>query len=162
MNVDAKVSLAMRQRGLISGLLAAAILLGVPSLACAALGGDVASVLRDHLAASTTPVITSTASYDLYASQGRNGQTLREYVDHAGHVFAVAFDGPHAPGLGSLLGRYAPRYVTAAKAMGPAHHVVVVNAPDLQITVLRLPRGWKGHAILPGAIPAGVDRREIR
>jgi hypothetical protein len=152
----------MRQHCLILGLLAVVTVLGTPSMACAALGGDVPSVLRDHLALNTTPVITSTASYDIYASQASNGQTLREYVDHAGNVFAVAFDGPHAPGLAAVLGSYAPRYLSAAKAMGPSHHVVVVNASDLEVTVLRLPRGWAGKAILPRAIPAGVDRREIR
>jgi len=152
----------MRLRCLILGLLTVVTVLADPRVACAALGGDVASVLRDHLALDTTPAITSTASYDIYASQARNGQTLREYVDHSGHVFAVAFDGPHAPDLGSMLGSYAPRYLSAAKAMGPSHHVVIVNARALQITVLRLPRGWKGNAILPGSVPAGVDRREIR
>ncbi len=152
----------MDQRLCLHALLATGLLLGGTGTASAALGGDVPSVLRDHLALNLTPAITSTVSYDLYSASTSSGQTLREYVDHSGKVFALSFEGPHAPELATLLGSYAARYVTAARAMRPAHHVVVVNAPDLQIAVLRSGRSWQGKAILPGGLPAGVALAEIR
>jgi len=152
----------MVQRFFRPAVLAGGLLLACTGPASAALGGDVPSVLRDHLALNLTPAITSTVSYDLYSAATSDGQTLREYVDHSGRVFAVSFQGPRAPELATVLGSYATRYATAAKAMRPAHHVVVVNAPDLQIAVMRSGRSWQGKAILPAAIPAGVARAEIR
>jgi len=42
------------------------------------------------------------------------------------------------------------------------HHIVAVDEGGLVVTVLRLPRGWSGGALLASAIPAGVSRDEIR
>jgi hypothetical protein len=128
----------------------------------AALGGDVASVLRDHAALRIAPVLTSTASYDVYSGETSGGTALREYVDRSGKVFAVGFNGPSAPQVMSVLGSYSARYLAAAKARRPARHVVVINDPDLSVSSVRLPRGWQFGAQLPASIPAGVDRSALR
>jgi len=64
--------------------------------------------------------------------------------------------------LGSLLGTYAPRLTAAARAHPGNHHVLTIQEPDLLVSVVRGPRSWEGHAVLPGAIPAGVSLAELR
>ena len=61
-----------------------------------------------------------------------------------------------------MLGGLAGRYYAAAREHRGNHHVLTIEDPDLALTILRLPRGWQGHALLPTAIPTGVDRAEIR
>jgi len=130
----------------------------------AALGGDVASVLHDHEALRAADVVTASAQqYDVHEARSADGMHVRQYVDRSsGKVFAVSWDGPRSPDVGRLLGASATRYYAAARANRGNHHVLSINDPDLSVTVLRLPRGWQGQAYLPAALPAGVDRSEIR
>jgi hypothetical protein len=128
----------------------------------AALGGDVTSVRRDHEALRATDVVTSTARYDVHEARNASDQRIREYVDRTGKVFAVTWQGPRTPDLGSLLGVYAPRYQLAARAHRGGHHALVIRDADFALSVMRLPRGWAGQALLPTAMPAGVSRAEIR
>ena len=127
----------------------------------AALGGDVASAQRDHQALHATPSVTPTVGYDLYQSQTSDGAELKEYVDRSGKVFAVSYRGVRRPDIGGLLGVHAARYQAAAQARRGGHHVLVINDPDLTVTIVHMSRGWSMHATLPGAIPSGVDRAEI-
>jgi hypothetical protein len=129
----------------------------------AALGGDVASVLHDHEALRAADVVTSTQQYDIHEASSTDGTHVRQYVNRSsGKVFAVAWDGPRLPDVGGLLGASATRYYAAARLSRAGHHVLSINDPDLSVTVLRLPRGWQGQAYLPAALPAGIDRSEIR
>jgi hypothetical protein len=128
----------------------------------AALGGDVASVLRDHESLRATHSVLPTVYYDLHEGTTADGLQVREYVARSGTVFAVTWKGPRSPDVSALLGAHAARYQAAARAHRGGHHVLSINDPDLVITVLRLPRGWQGQAYLPAAIPDGVSRNELR
>jgi hypothetical protein len=128
----------------------------------AALGGDVASALRDHERLRTTHTVVPTALYDLHEGVSSNGTQLREYVDRGGKVFAVSWQGPRSPDVANLLGASAARYQGVAKARHGSHHVVTIDDADLAVTVMRLPRGWQGEAVLPRAVPAGVARADLR
>jgi len=141
-----------------------AIALATAPAAHAALGGDVASVLRDHEAMRAVDVVTaSTQQYDVHEGRSADGMHVRQYVERAsGRVFGVAWEGPRAPDVVQLLGESADQYSAAARAHRGSHHVLSINDPDLAVTVLRLPRGWQGQAYLPSAVPAGVGRSEIR
>jgi hypothetical protein len=127
----------------------------------AALGGDVASVMRDSAALKATHSVTPFARYDLHESSSPDGMLLREYVDHGGRVFAVSWRGPRSPDLKELLGVHAAHFA-AARSRLSNHHVTVVDEPGLAVTVLKLPRGWSGQALVPTALPSGVDRAELR
>jgi len=130
----------------------------------AALGGDVASVLHDHeVLRAADLVTTSTQQYDVHEARSADGVHVSQYVSRSsGKVFAVTWDGPRLPDVGGLLGTSAARYYAAARVSRASHHVLSINDPDLSVTVLRLPRGWQGQAVLSTALPPGIDRSEIR
>jgi hypothetical protein len=129
----------------------------------AALGGDAESIRRDHRALGAADLVTLRSGYELHEAQTADGTRVRQYLDPAaGRVFAVTWQGSRQPRLGEVLGSFAPRYFSAANAHRGSHHVMSVSEPDFALTILRLPRGWQGEASVPGALPAGVDRREIR
>jgi hypothetical protein len=130
--------------------------------AAAALGGDIASVLHDHESLQATHSVTPTMQYDVHEGRTADGLQLREYVDRSGKVFAVTWRGMRSPDVGALLGAHAARYRAAARARHGGHHVLSIKDADLVVTVMRLPRGWQGQAYLPAAIPAGVNRDDLR
>jgi hypothetical protein len=130
--------------------------------ATAALGGNVDSVLRDEIGLHATQTLTPTVSYDLYEGRTGDGLYIREYLNRAGVVFCVTWYGVGSPNVGALLGTYAGRYYAAALVHRGGHHILTVNAADFVLTLLRLPRGWRGQAYLPTAIPEGVSRAELR
>ena len=127
----------------------------------AALGGDVASVLRDGAALRASHAVTPFAAYDLHEATGADGTVLREYVDKSGKVFALSWRGPGSPNVRSLLGEHAAHY-EAVRARFSNHHVVNIDEPGFAVSIVKLPRGWHGQAVLPAAIPAGVARNELR
>jgi len=148
--------------GRASALLAAALAAVASAPAQAALGGDVASVLRDQQSLQATHSVTPAANYDLYESITADGMRLREYVDRSGKVFGITWQGRRSPDVAALLGTHAARYLEEAHAQRGNHHVLTINDADLLLSVVRLPRGWRGQAYLPSAIPAGVNRAELK
>jgi len=129
----------------------------------AELGGDVASIARDHETLRATDTVTSTVLYDMHEAESPTGVRVRQYVDRAsGKVFALTWQGPRLPDVNALLGAYASRYQAAAKEHHGSHHALSIDDPDLKVSVLRLQRGWQGDAYLPNAIPQGVNRAELR
>jgi hypothetical protein len=129
----------------------------------AALGGDVKSVLHDHEELGAQDIVTQSPGFELHEAQTYDGLRVRQYVDRAsGRVFATTWQGPRLPRVGDLLGGFASRYYAAASGHRGGHHALSISEPDFALTILRLPRGWSGQAFVPAALPAGVDRREIR
>jgi hypothetical protein len=141
---------------------AASLGLGLPLAASAALGGDTASVLGDQQALGATRAVIPGALYTLHELHAADGVLLREYADASGRVFALSWQGPHVPDVTHLLGAAADRYLAAAKGGRGGHHVMTIREPDLEVSLLRLPRGWRAHALLPMALPLGVSRGDLR
>jgi len=144
----------------VMGLALIAALIAPPGRA--ALGGDVGSVMHDHAALGLSPAVTSTANFDLYEGQAGDGTRLREYVDRSGRVFALSYQAAVRPQLAALLGSYASRKRDSVGARQRSRHLLVINDPDFALTVVHMGRGWRMQADLPTAIPAGVDRSELR
>ena len=133
-----------------------------PGSAFAALGGDVASVLRDNDALGATHGVSTFVAYDRHESVTPDGVRVRQYVDRAGSVFAVVWSGPRSPSVAALLGSHAAHYQEALRTRAGNHHVATLIEPGLEVSVVKLPRGWSGGALLPAAIPAGVHRSDLR
>lgn len=132
-------------------------------VASAALGASREQLLRDAAALQTARVtITSREGYDVHEMISSDGTTLRAYVEPAGRVFAVTWSGQVQPDLRVVLGPYYARYLAAARAPHPSHHVLSVNEPDLVLSVVKLPRGFAGRAHLPPLVPAGVAVDSLR
>ena len=145
-----------------ASLAAVTVLAGLTALpARAALGGDVASVMRDSAALGASHSVTPLAAYDVHEATRPDGTVLREYVDRGGRVFALSWRGPGSPNVRALLGAHAAHY-DAVRSRFSSHHVVNIDEPGLAVSIVKLPRGWRGHAVLPAAIPSGVARTELR
>jgi hypothetical protein len=134
----------------------------LPIAANAALGGDVASVERDQRALNASRTVLHGSAYDLHIVRSADGVELHEYVDVTGRVFAVNWSGRRAIDVSTLLGAQKARYVEAARAHRGTHHVLTIHDPDLEVAVMRMPRGWSGHATLTTAVPAGVSPQDLR
>ncbi len=146
---------------------AAALLVSVAALvatrpAAAALGDTVASVAKDQVAVRGTLTVTPMQSFDVHQLVDAHGQTVREYADRAGTIFAVTWNGPRSPDLKQLLGAYYGRYVAAAALHKTGHHVLSIRSPTLDLSIVRVQRRAFGRAYLPTRLPGGVTRAELR
>jgi Protein of unknown function (DUF2844) len=143
-------------------VLAALLLLHAPPVR-AALGAAREDLLRDAAALQTTRVtITSREGYDVHEMVSADGTTVRAYVEPGGRVFAVTWSGRVQPDLRVVLGPYYARFLQAARAPHPSHHVLTLTTPDLVLSVVKLPRGFTGRAHLPSLVPAGTAVDTLR
>lgn len=95
------------------------------------------------------------------------GTRLREYaVTASGQVFAYTWQGPSAPNLDTLLGRYAGDYHGGAVALHLAGrdglHAARVDTPGVIVESGGLMRSYVGRAWLPAALPAGVTEGDLQ
>jgi hypothetical protein len=160
-NPDANWLASMRKQ--ITGpLVLLALALVAPTPAFAALGGDAGSVARDREAMKgALAIIPAAASYQVHELTVPAG-VVREYLAAGGLVFAVTWQGARAPDLHQLLGAYFERYAAEARTHRTGHHVLSIETPDFAASAVRLQRGFRGRAILPALLPAGVTRDELR
>ncbi len=130
--------------------------------AAAALGDTVASVAQDQAAMRSTLSVIPAQSYDIHQLVDAHGQTVREYADRTGTVFAVTWSGHQSPDLKQLLGTYYGRYLAAARQHKTGHHVLSIRTPDLALSIVRVQRSAYGRAYLPARMPSGITPAELR
>ena len=156
------VAPARRLAARVAALLVLLVVLDPPA-AHAALGATREDLLRDAAALQTARVtITSREGYDVHEMISADGTTVRAYVEPGGRVFAVTWSGRVQPDLRVVLGPYYDRFLQAARAPHPSHHVLTLTAPDLVLSVVKLPRGFSGRAHLPSLVPAGTAVEALR
>lgn len=141
-------------------VLAVALAAAAPR-ARAALGESEASVARDRqaLAMQRQPVRTQ-AGMTVHELRGPT-QTVREFVDPSGTVFAVAWSGVAPPDLPRLLGAYHQEYRAAAArraARGPRR----VESANLVVETWGHGRGLHGRAWIPSLVPAGANLDDVQ
>ncbi|NVO07632.1 MAG: DUF2844 domain-containing protein [Rhodoferax sp.] len=127
--------------------------------AWARLGGDAASVVSDGLALGASTSQSKLVGATLYTQTLPNGLTLRQYVNAAGLVFAVGWEGPVLPDFERLLGPYFAAYDTALRQQ---RRGVNVQAADLVIESGGMMRSFNGRAYLPPGVPATLPAQDIR
>ncbi len=130
----------------------------------AGLGEARDSVQRDHLAlGGNTLTVTSRDAYDIHETTTADGARVRQYVSHAGTVFAVGWSGRTQADLRTVLASHYDEYVAATRAPhGTNHHVFAATTPGMVISIMKHPRGFTGTAYVPAAVPAGVAAGELR
>jgi hypothetical protein len=154
------------QKTLLAGLFFASLFL--PTLASAALGGDMASIQADQQQMKGQRSIQNNAKYSMHEIATSYGTVVREYVSQNGQVFGVAWRGPFLPSFPQLLGNYYAEFAQAAqdaRAAQPRRSrsaPLSVAKPDLVMHSAGHTRAYAGHAYVPGMIPQGVDAQEIR
>jgi hypothetical protein len=127
--------------------------------ASAKLGGDLASVQSDTQAFGASSVQTSLAGATRYSQTLPNGVTVRQFVDSAGLVFAVAWQGPVLPDFERLLGAHYPVY---AEALRQQTRGVSVQSAGVVLESSGMMRAFVGRAYLPASLPAGLTAQDIR
>jgi hypothetical protein len=128
--------------------------------------GAASSVARQatqSTSASTSSSSTSSA-YTVRETTLANGTAVREYLNSAGTVFAVAWSGPQMPDLSTLLGTYFPQYVAgvqASRAKGVRGPGAVENSAVVVHSGGHM-GAFSGQAWLPTALPSGFSTSDIQ
>ncbi|WP_321814552.1 MULTISPECIES: DUF2844 domain-containing protein [unclassified Paraburkholderia] len=135
----------------------------------AALGDIVPTAARVSLATDAADATQSLAGGALRVTQcvDAAGTRVSEYVATAsGQIVAYTWQGPSAPNLHTLLGRYAADFQNGAVALHVADrdnlHAARVDTPSVIVESGGLMRSYVGRAWLPGALPAGVSEGDLR
>jgi hypothetical protein len=142
------------------------ILIALPSIAFAALGGRVTSVDADRIrVAGALMRIVQNDTYALHEIRSASGTMIREYVNPTGMVFAVAWDGPWLPDLRQVLGDHFDRYqavMQSRQRSRTGRGAVLIDEPGLVVQMSGHPRAFKGRAYVPALLPAGLQLESIR
>lgn len=105
-------------------------------------------------------------AYTVNSTTLATGTVVREYVGQNGSVFAIAWQGPRMPQLGTLLGTYFPSYVQSLdenrSAQGSGISSAVVQRTDLVVQSGGHMGNFSGRAWLPAALPNGVTTDDIQ
>jgi hypothetical protein len=143
----------------------ALIALAAPSIALAALGGDLSTVQADRMhMKATLPVANKTAAnYTVHEMTTSAGTTVREYATSTGTVFAVAWRGPTVPDLRQLMGpSYFDTYSSAANVKHVGHTHLSIRQEGLVVRTSGHMRAFFGTAYVPGMLPPGVTEEDIK
>ncbi|WP_027815047.1 DUF2844 domain-containing protein [Paraburkholderia bannensis] len=131
--------------------------------------GDIVAVRTPVNAASGTNATQTLLGGAVQVTQSvdASGTRLREYSATAsGKVFAYTWQGPSAPNLDTLLGRYADDYQCGTIALHVSGrdglHAARVDTPAVIVESGGLMRSYVGRAWLPGALPAGMTEGDVR
>lgn len=126
--------------------------------ATAGLGGDLNPPASEWqtMGAGSTP--RPLAGATLYTQRLADGVTLRQYVNPAGLVFAVGWDGPVLPDFRRLLGEHFPRYSEALRQQSRHVHI---QSGDLVLEAGGMMRAFSGRAYLPARLPPTLSGADI-
>ena len=130
----------------------------------AGLGGDSATVEVDAATLQGAVQHSVGSHYSIAEIVTDSGNRVREYLDGAGLVFAIAWEGPSTPDLKLLLGGY---FTTYATALAMQDHLGLrraarVAGSELVVEAGGHLRAYSGRAYLPMHLPAGTTLTEIR
>jgi hypothetical protein len=142
-----------------AGLLIGLFGLVFSNLACAKLGGDLASVQSDTQAFAATTRQSALTGAIVHTQTLPNALVIRQYVDATGVVFAVGWEGPVLPDFQRLLGAHYSSYVDAARQQMRG---VSVQGPALVIESGGMMRAFSGRAYLPALLPRSLTVQDIR
>ena len=127
------------------------------NVANAALGEREASVQADAQAAKASIKMQDRGTYRLHEIVMPSGTKVREFVNSAGQVFAVTWQGPTMPNLRQTLGKYFGDYVAAEQENHPVRRHIEIHRDDLVVESAGHMRAFSGRAYLPQVVPGGVN-----
>ena len=138
------------------------LILALPTIAVAALGGDESSIKADQAHMRASVRIARTATHAVHELQTPSGHLIREYVSPTGTVFGIAWQGASKPDLKQLLGDHFEELQQAMQRRGVRRGPVVINELGLVFEMGGHMRAFAGRAYLPQLLPAGVQAEAIR
>jgi len=151
-----------RKAGAAAGFAAAMAILVLPAAARATLGEAAASVERDRVQFHPRIAVRPQALYSVHELTLSQGMQVREFVDAAGRVFAVAWSGPSRPDMVQLLGAHHAEMVQAPRPRVMRRGPVVLRQGALVVESGGHMRALSGRAYLSDAVPSGVSIDAIR
>ncbi len=147
-----------------AALALAAVLLALP--AHAVLGEDAASIQADALQRGSPRRIASGLAMQVHTLTLPDGSTVREYVNPAGRVFAVAWNTRGKPRLDRLLGTHFAAYAEAGRSAMQQRpgvmHGAAVQRGDLVVEATAHLNAHVGRAWLRSQLPPGTPPDAIR
>lgn len=151
--------------GFRTGRLVVAAAFASPALAYAVLGGGAPSVQMDQARMMASRVASAAGNYTVQQMVLDTGTVVKEYLSAAGTVFAVSWQGPQMPDVQALLGNYAQTAADGTAAFRAAHGGT--GPVSLASSALVVQSGghmgaYVGRAYIPGAVPAGVNLKDIK
>jgi hypothetical protein len=146
----------------VMGLVVAMAALGAGLPARAALGEPAASVDRDRRALSMERQAPRLQAGVAVHELRKPTQTVREFVDPSGTVFAVAWSGGAAPDLPQLLGAYYAEYRAAAARRTAARGPRRVESEHVIVETWGHGRALHGRAWLPALVPPGANLDDVQ
>ena len=141
------------------------MVLALPLLAFATLGGSVDSVRADQTHFKAKMSVIESGVYTVHQLTTPTDIVMREYVSRSGQVFGVTWRGPFIPEMRQLLGGYFPQYVTAAKAARERHvgrAPLNIQLPGLVVQTGGHMRAYFGRAYDPQLLPTGASSDDVR
>jgi hypothetical protein len=129
----------------------------------ATLGEPATSVENDRVKIMATLQRAAALLYTVHSMSTAQGVHVREYVSRSGVVFAVCWDGPFLPDLRQLLGVHFVTFKSeVARTPRAGHSQVYIVRPEVVIQSTGHMRSFRGSAVIPASVPAGLTPAEIR
>lgn len=132
--------------------------------ALATLGQKADSVARDRRALAATQKTTEKRVGYSVQELALDSTTVREFINSAGVVFAIAWSGMTHPDFDTILGAYASEFWTAKQARPRKHGQkrLKIQSDRVVVETWGHMRNLQGRAYLPALVPEGVAIDEIR
>jgi hypothetical protein len=127
--------------------------------ATAGLGGHQDALVIDGPNTVSVSSTTQLPGASLHTQRLADGVTLRQYVNPAGQVFAVGWEGPVLPDFHRLLGEHFQRYSDALRQQSRHVHI---QSSDLVLEAGGMMRAFSGYAYLPSQLPPTLSGADIR
>lgn len=118
---------------------------------------DMAQLKGKNLKITTNSVYTT---YSFYA----RGDTIKEYANSSGVIFAMTWRGVTQPLLRDVLGKYYNGYSSkfAARVQARIRHPFVVKTPSIKVMRGGHMRDWRGVAFVQSLAPSGVTAGDLQ
>lgn len=136
----------------------------LPGISMATLGEQVSSSAKNL--SSLKVAVSAKLSTEKYSVREyeENGNTVREYADSSGLVFAVGWNGISKPDLQALFGSYYNEYLESLKAIPKQYGVKSISMKTAKMVIRRggRMRDQRGFAYVPSLLPEGVNVEELQ
>jgi hypothetical protein len=117
------------------------------------------AALGERLDAAIVDTPRALAGASLYTQHLADGVTLRHYVNPAGLVFAVGWQGPVLPDFRRLLGAAFQPYSEALRQQGRHVHI---QRNDLVLDAGGMMHAFSGYAYLPALLPPTLSGADLQ
>lgn len=148
----------------LSVLFVGIIFSGWPAISRATLGEPIKSSAKNlSQQKMASAKVTSDTLFTTHEYEER-GNTVKEFADKEGVVFAVSWQGVSKPNLNNLFGTYFNEYKEGLDEVPKQYGVKTVNFKTSKMVVRRSGRmrDMRGFVYIPALVPAGVRIEDLQ